>query len=343
MFAIQSSPVQPTYTVPDARYAVLLNPHARRVTPRRVAAIRQIVPRGQLHLTESREHAREVLHRCVEDEVRTVFAGGGDGTIIDTINALERWRGDTPQLPSVGVLRLGTGNALAHWLGSGGAVRDLRRWQGGRIARSVPVSMVEAEGTVFPFAGLGHDAAVLNDYNQLRESARGTWWQGLTEGLKGYLAAGLLKTVPNYLRRGNARVRVVNIGRPAQRIGPDGREVGPVIEAGEVLYRGSASLVSAATTPLYGYGMRMFPHATRRAGRFQLRVIDMTAAQAVANMIPCWRGTLQHPGLHDFYADRVRVFFEDALPYQLGGDASGYRREMTFSLHTHQVNLVAQA
>lgn len=333
----------PVFAKPSDRYAVVLNGNAGRVTPTVRRAMSEVVPRERLFFTESPEHAREVLHRCVEDELDTVFAGGGDGTIVDTINTLEGFRGQAQQLPAVGVLRLGTGNALARWLGSRGPVADLRRWQQRKVHRYVSVNMVEAEGQLFPFAGLGHDAAVLNDYVWLKSKGKGTRWEALSKGLPGYVVAGLLRTFPNYLRRPNPTVTVTNLGAPAVRVGPDGERVGEPVPTGGVIYRGPAALIGAATTPLYGYGMRMFPHATRDAGRFQLRVLNMSALECVLNFLPVFHGRCEHPGIYDYMTDRVRVQFEDALPYQLGGDARGYRKELTLSIARFPVTMVGQA
>jgi len=335
--------MQPRFTMPDKDFSVLLNANAGRVTPRLTQAIRSIIPRGRVHLSQSPEHAQEILHKCVEDNVGTIFAGGGDGTVVGVINELARISGDAPRIPRVGVLRLGTGNALAHWLGSTDPIRDLQRYQGGRIHKSIPMPLVEAEDTLFPFAGLGFDAAVLNDYNWLKNKAKGRWWAPLAKGISGYLMSGYLKTVPNFLTRPNPQVRVVNLGRPVHRIGPDGREIGPAIPTGEVLYEGRCAVLGTGTMPFYGYKMRMFPHALRRAGRFQLRILDISAFGAATHLYPAWKGTLQHPGLHDFYADRVRVSFQDAVPYQLAGEASGYRKEITFQLTETPVEVVGQA
>lgn len=333
----------PAYTLPNDHYAVVLNGNAGRVTPRLTRALGKIVPPDRLFLTESPDHAREVLHRCVEREVGTVFAGGGDGTIVDTINTLASMREDAPRLPSVGVLRLGTGNALARYLGSQSPIKDLMRWKSGQVHRALSVSMLEAEGTLFPFGGLGADGAVLNDYIWLKSKAKGTWWQAIAKGLPGYLLAGYLRTVPNYLRRPRSMVTVTNLGGEAWRIGPDGAPLGSPVPTGGVLYEGPSSLLCCATTPLYGYGMRMFPFADRQPGRFQLRILDMSAIQAAVNFPAAFRGTLQHRGLFDFYADRVRVRFADAMPYQLGGDARGYRQELTFGLARFPVTMVGQA
>jgi len=335
-------PLVPTYTLPDDRYAVVVNANAGRVTPRLARRLRSVVPAHRLHLTESPEHAEQVVQHCVEQEVGTIFAGGGDGTIVGVINSLNRLQTDAP-LPRVGVLRLGTGNALARWLGSGQPMRDLLRWQGGMVHRAVPVSMVETEGDWFPFGGLGQDAAVLNDYNALKsEHAHQPWWP-LLKGVSGYFAAALLKTIPQWLGRERPRVTVTNLGAPASRVGPDGVETGPPIPTGGVLYQGSCSMLGVATTPLLGYGMRMFPHATRRAGRFQLRILDTSPLQSLRHLPAAWKGTLDTPRLTDLYADRVRVVFDTAMPWQLAGEAQGYRRELTFGIAEMPITLVGQA
>ena len=87
----------------------------------------------------------------------------------------------------------------------------------------------------------------------------------------------------------------------------------------------------------------MFPHATRWPGRFQLRVVNMNALECAVNVPAVWRGTCTHPGLLDYYVDRARVVVEDAVPYQLGGDARGYRNELTFGLARSTVQMVGQA
>ena len=331
----------PTYTLPDDNYAVVLNANAGRMNSRLARSIKRVVPQDRLFLTESQDHAQHVFHHCIDREYGTVFAGGGDGTIIGAINALNTLRGEQ-RMPNVGVLRLGTGNALAHWLGSGRPIHDLRRWNDGQVHRSVAMHMVEAEGTLFPFAGLGIDAAVLNDYNELKQAASGRWWQSTCKGLPGYLAAAYLKTIPNYLRRPKQRVRITNLGRPAFRVDANGREVGPAIPTGGTVYDGDAATVCCGTMPFYGYKLKIFPHATRRAGRFQLRCVDMNPIQMAMNIGKVWRGETPK-GIHDFYADRVHVEYRDAMPYQLGGEAMGYRTEVTFSLASYPVTLLGQA
>jgi hypothetical protein len=201
--------------------------------------------------------------------------------------------------------------------------------------------MIEAEDTLFPFAGLGMDAAVLNDYNKVKRSSKNKWNAPFMKGITGYIWAGYLHTLPNYLRQSKYRIRVTNLGRPAFAIGPTGNEVGDPIPNGAVLYEGDASTVTCATTPYYGYKMKMFPFATQRRGRFQLRVVNLTAWEIGTNIYSAWNGELRHPGLIDFYVDQIKVEVEDNIPYQLGGEATGYRKEMVFSLAKRPTKMVA--
>jgi diacylglycerol kinase family enzyme len=136
---------------------------------------------------------------------------------------------------------------------------------------------------------------------------------------------------------------ITNLGRTAFRIGDHGNEIGDPVPTGGVLYEGPASTIACATTPYYGRGVKMFPFATRRAGRFQLRVSNLTATQAALNVRRIWNGTMRHASLSDYYVDRVRIRCDDAMPYQLGGDARGYRNEMIFSLSEQPVRLVGKA
>ncbi len=332
-----------TYRIPEGSCAVVLNAQAGRVTPRVARAIERLVGPEHVFLTRSEDHAREVLRRCVERGYEAVFAGGGDGTIVQAINTLAELVPAGGHRPHVGILPLGTGNALARWVGSADPLGALRAWRERAVHRIQPLRMVRWGDTMFPFGGLGDDAAVLNDYEDTRRRLAGTPLARLGRGLSGYLIAGLLRTIPRYLRRRRPEVEVVNLGRPAWRIDPEGEEIGPPIPTGGVLYRGPCSQVGAATTPVLGYGIRLYPHATRRADAFHLRLFDFSPLESLVHLPAAWRGRLVHPRCHDFYAERVRIRFDQAVPFQVGGDAAGYRDEVTFELARQPVALIGQA
>ncbi len=324
-----------------APYGVVLNANAGRVTPRLARRIERVVGADHVFLSESEEHAREILQTCLERGYDTVFAGGGDGTILQAVNTLRELAGDAA--PPVGVLRLGTGNALARHLGSGLPLLELLRWQSPRVPfHRVPVRLVEHGDTLFPFGGLGVDAAVLNDYVALRKKHGGPGWSKLFSGLSGYLIAGFGVTIPRFLRRPLADVEVLNLGGPAYRCAPGGKPIGDPIPTGGVLYRGPASTLGVATTPLVGYGMRLFPYACRVPDRFQLRLLNFTPLQCARHLAAAWQGRLNHPECHDFYVERVKVRSSRALPLQLGGDALGHTFDATFGLAERPVTFVGR-
>ena len=77
-----------------------------------------------------------MLQHCIENGCETIFAGGGDGTIVDALNAVEEFTPQDQKKPAIGVLRLGTGNALASWLNaSTDPVKDLQKWISGQTHR----------------------------------------------------------------------------------------------------------------------------------------------------------------------------------------------------------------
>lgn len=336
-------PQEPRPTVPDDNFAVIVNANAGRVTPRVARSLQALVPADKLHLTRSPEQADAVLRSLAATRVGTVFAGGGDGTIVGIINGLVRHATEEgADLPRIGVLSMGTGNALARWLGCGPPLDDLQAWLRREPHGTVPMSMIETEGSRFPFGGLGQDAAVLNDYNHLKSRYGGRPWWRFFKGVPGYFAAALLRTVPTWLGRPAPVVTITNLGQSAHRIGPDGAPVGPPLPTGATLYRGPCSMVGVGTTPLYGYGLRIFPHATRLPGRCQLRVINLGPIEALLQLKACWEGTLVHPRVHDLYVERVRVVFDTAMPWQLGGEAQGYRRELTLAVTRAPVQMLTR-
>jgi diacylglycerol kinase family enzyme len=330
------------FRTPDRHYAVVLNANAGRVTNDLVRQIRASVDDPtQVHLTTSTDHARDVLRGCLNKGVRTVFAGGGDGTIVGVINTLRKLK--AREQTAIGMLRLGTGNALTRWIGNDSPIDDLKQWQQGTLHKLVYLPMIEAEGDAFPFAGAGADAAILNDYNELKTKASGRWWQPLASGITGYMIAGMLKTLPRYLRRPKVQVEVINLGAPAQRLGEAGTLIGPPIQAGDTIYRGTCTLIGAATTPLLGYGMRFFPFADKRQDRFHLRIADTSPIQSARLLPAAFKGVSGIEQVHDFHAERIRVRFKDALPYQYAGEARGYRRELLFGLSSRPTPLLTAA
>jgi len=335
--------------VPDpGRVAVLLNAHASKVTPGVLRALSHVVARGDLYVSRSPLDARRIASAVVEQGYHTVFFGGGDGTFMgfadEVLNLAARRR--VSRLPHFGVLKLGTGNGLASWVNasgvrSGGIVEDVLRARAGAVPGYRALELLSVEGRRAPFASLGVDAQLLNDYVWLKERVSGRWLSRVLTGSRGYVAAVLLRTLPQALVRPmTAQCEVRNTGTtPAYRMGHNGQTL-ETIPPGEVLYRGPAMLAAASTIPYYGYGVRMFPFAGVQPGTMHLRVGVVQPLAVVANLGKMWRGEWFPPQVQDFLASGIEVRFDEPVPFQLGGDAAGPRTKLSLAVAPERISLV---
>jgi diacylglycerol kinase family enzyme len=335
--------------------AVLLNANARSVSDALKRELENFVPHEDLYYSRCFDEARTIARQVLDKGYRTVLTGGGDGTFVGYVNCLfeqaQEPRGVTAnaalklapvpayalELPRFGVLKLGTGNAVADYSGASGrrlgVVEDILRTRSGEVSVARPLHLLAHEGKRAPFAGLGIDAAVLNDYVQVKER--------LGPGGFGYFCSVVGKTLPAYaLQRGVPNVEVVNLGGRAQQLGPDGKPLGREFGRGEVLYRGPCKIAAVGTVPNYGFGFRIFPYALRAPGRFQLRLTAIGVPKILANLRTLWRGGPAPAGILDFHCDKVRIRFDREMPLQVGGDAEGYRREVIFEMAERPLDLL---
>ena len=105
--------------VAEDRVAVVVNGNAKRVSDDLVDMLDQIIQSGDLFVSRSLDEGREIARRIVARRYPTVLTGGGDGTFTQMVTWIvqeaER-KGVEP--PRFGMLKLGTGNALAWVLGA---------------------------------------------------------------------------------------------------------------------------------------------------------------------------------------------------------------------------------
>jgi diacylglycerol kinase family enzyme len=322
--------------------AVLLNANAKQVSPRVREALSGLVPAESLFFSRDHDDAHRIADAVVSRGFSTVFTGGGDGTFVSWVNhILDRAETRAEPAPRFGVLALGTGNAVAEMVGAGRPLDDLRRHLSGEVLPGRRLDLVTCEGRRTPFAGVGIDAAVLNDYNWLR-TRLGAKAGRLTSGLRGYGLAIALRSAPRQVfQRAPAYCEIVNTGSPAWRLDPSGERVGRPVANGELLYAGPCMMAAGSTVPYYGFKLRAFPFAGRRAGTLQVRVATRIPVPAlVLRARKIFTGEFQHPGLLDFEADRVEMFFDRPVPFQVGGDAEGYREKVTLGIATRSVELL---
>ena len=325
--------------------AVLLNARAKAVKPGVIEALSRVVPREDLFVSRSGQEAAEIADWVVARRYQTVFTGGGDGTFVSWVNRiLEAAERRHQPAPRFGVLALGTGNAVAELVGASPRrhASDLSRFLAGEFGATRRIDLVSCEGRRTPFAGVGIDAAILNDYNWLKQQLAGTPLKGLGLGAAGYGLAVALRSAPRkLLERRPTYCEIVNTGRQAWRLDDEGRRVGPMIGPGELLYAGPCTMAGASTIPFYGMGLRLFPHATKARGLMQVRVVsDPAIATLLMNIHRIWAGDFAHDKIIDFHADRVSLRFERPMPLQVGGDAEGWREEVSFGVASTPVELV---
>lgn len=322
----------------DDPFAVLLNPNARRVGRRVVDRVTEYVDPAHVFVSRDEREADAIAREIIRRGYETVFAGGGDGTVTQLMNHVPDGG------PRVGILRLGTGNAMAEIVSSGDPLTDLRTFVTNPSQDSVTLPLCEAEGTRFAFAGLGLDAAILNDFETLRGRVGA---RRLVQNVGGYVAAALGITLPRmtarWLRRQRPQVRVTNLGAEARAIALNEEGTGEVVATmgpGEVLYEGPVNSALFGTCPYYGYGMKILPFAGVDPTRFHLRLSNVPVGRLLTGVRGLWRGTLRHDSLVDFHVQRVHLAFSEPMPYQLAGEAQGLRRELEVGLSDAPVDLV---
>ena len=291
-------------------------------------------------VTSTRQEADDAIRAALSGGFRRIVAGGGDGTLVaiaTTIrNQINELRAQNPSmsfaLPELGVLKLGTGNAVADLLGGRYAPDDLRRMAATVAPTTTDLDLIDCEGTQAPFVGFGYDAQILNDFIVQKETATLKPMKMLYGSLAGYLTAAFGRSLPKQLlRKDDVEVRVVNAGGRVFRATPHGlfaRDVAP----GQTLYQGPIRMLSAGTVPYYGFKFRMFPYARRMSGLMQLRIAKTGVGEAIRNLYPIWRGTYDADSIEDYLCEAVQVRFSEPMPFQVGGDAAGYRREITFGV-----------
>ncbi len=326
---------------PDVgRFAVVLNRNAKKVTREVAEMSGELVPPEDLFLSSSAGDSQEIARIIIERGYETVFAGGGDGTVMHLINQLARYPLD--RQPAVGILMLGTGNAMARMVSSGNLKGDLRTYIRSATREVVPISLLETEGIRCPFTGVGLDAEILNDYRTTKEKLGSGKLKPVVQTLAGYFLAIFTRTVPTRtvkaLKGQIPIVRAVVKRGDAVKLGPDGqviRSYGP----GDLLYEGPMTIALAGTVPFYGYGFKILPFATREPNRMHLRIGHMMAASILAQLPQIWKGE-QPGGIQDWLVEEVEISTDVDVPFQIGGDAHGYRRQVVFNTIPNAVRLL---
>jgi diacylglycerol kinase family enzyme len=333
----------------EHRVAVLLNANARKVNGKVLRSLERVVPSKDLFLSRSELDARRIAQQVVDRGYHTVFLGGGDGTITCFVNeilnqvALRR-RHHPTRSPRFGVLKLGTGNSVASLVKASspsddGIVDDVLRARAGEVPGYRTVDLLLIEGKRAPFAGLGIDGQLLNDYVWVKRNLGQGLLSRVMTGPGGYFASVAFKTVPYCLTHStDVDCEVINGSTTAYRMAPDGSPA-ETFAPGATMYRGPLMMAAAGTVPFYGYELKMFPFAGKRRGMMNLRLGTLPTTTILANLPKLWSGTWFPEGLRDFLVKDATIKFSREMPFQIAGDGEGYRSEVHFDVAPEPIEL----
>lgn len=309
-----------------------MNDNARRVRGRLRTRLERALP-GAVRFTSSLDHAREVIYAEIARGRDLVVLGGGDGTVVMGLTLIaEACRGSGRPEPAIGVLRLGSGNAIADTIGATDDPEDdLRQLvRGGGSWRTVP--LIDVLGVRAPFVGMGIDAQLLEDHEAVgRFVDRVPGARRLVGGVTRYALSVALRSMPRFATEVRPNATVTNLGSPASemtRLGPSGR----TIPSNAVMWKGAVTLVAGATIPFFGFGLKMFAFAGMQAGRFHLRCGDAGLLEILRNTPAAFRGEYFSENVRDFLCDRVRIELDVNVAVEAGGELLGRHRQVELAL-----------
>jgi diacylglycerol kinase family enzyme len=318
--------------------AILVNANAKRGGRRIAVQISRFLPQANVRLTRSQDEVATWLRTTLPNKPRVIVAAGGDGTAIALVNALARVVPENEELPAVGMLKLGTGNAWANVLGAPKLARaleilgsldadlalPLRRY--GLVDVGYPSEGTSEVGTLAHFAGAGWDAEILSDYKEQLAQSKGPP-RFFAKSVYGYVTAMVTRTAPKSIMLGRPHVLIENLGKEAYTVDTQGalkRIEG--VRYGSVLWDGLMSVTGAATCPEFGYHFRAYPFAERFLGMLNVRVFDRTTLGGIASIPRLWTGAHPLRGMHDWFTTAARFTFSRPLALEIGGDSVTPRR-----------------
>lgn len=330
---------------PRERIAVVVNGNAKSVNDEVISTLDQILMGGDLFVSHRLEDSRDIARTLVDRGYGTVLTGGGDGTFTVMVTEVVREaRAQQRPLPRFGLLKLGTGNALAWVVGASrakgrGLAADIQRLH--EDAGSRPVRLCEVQGFITPFCGFGVDAVVLSDYSEVRKLLSKTVLKRYAAGPLSYVVSSVTRSIPSYFIRPVPHCRVINDGGDAYRVGGSGEIMGYPVPKGEVLYEGPARVAALGSIPYYGFGFRFFPFAEERDDRMQLRVSTISPVAFVKNFPEIWRGEYHNPDVvFDYLVDAITIEMDPPTVFQIGGDPIGEQTKMSVRLSPEVIRLV---
>ena len=329
-----------------AKVAILLNARARQVTPMLSRRLENIVGSRHAFYSYSLAEARLQISKIVAGGYDTVVCCGGDGTLITAINMARAYiaqQASPIRMPRFAQLALGTGNALRQVLGAANPTDDLQRIHRGHSVDR-PLSLIEDHnGTAFFFAGVGHDALLMRDYDDMQRSVPGFVSRNMLRSKVGFAAALLSRTAPHMALHRNHGRAIVTAEGPCYRIDQEHGDTLVPLVPGEI-FSGKIGTLGVSTVPWLGYDIHMFPFAGKDPNLMHLRITQLSLFGMLAHSKSMWRGTYRHPTrCHDFLVTTVHVRLDRKLHYQHSGESQGRVERLSFGIRPNAITVAAQA
>lgn len=334
----------------NPKIAIVVNKMARAVDDNVPNRIRDAITTEKLYVCSSLAQLKETAKKVVEKQFDVVLLGGGDGTFSRWVTEIMNLQ--PKKIPAFGVLRLGTGNGMAEALGASSVIFSPFGTKG--IAEELSMAknpeariektMLKIGGRYAPFAGMGLDAFILNDYDFIRSILdKVPLLPKKNRGAFDYALAVTAISFWRYATNPLPQVAIRNGAGKAYRIDFNGLPIGPAKPPGEILYRGHVSIVSASTIPYYGWGVRVFPQADKSimSECFQLRISAMDVFETLFQLPALFLGKMAHEKLWDFACQEVTIEvlntpenkkYARGLPLQISGDPAGRHKKVKIEI-----------
>lgn len=326
------------------RSAFILNENAKSVRKGFIEEIKAIVPKEDLFISKTINDSENHIRNILKKGYVRIFSGGGDGTAINTINTMIKLvkKHKIEKIPAVGVLRLGTGNALASVLMAKKAIGDIRHIVNGGELIEQKINMIKCDnGQLTPFAGVGCDGDLVNRYSEISKKYSNTPLKYFINTVVGYFFVGITQTLPKYIRIKNYHYIKIYSKFPSYKIvNLDGTDIEELIPANSLIYEGNAATAVIGSIDYFGYGLKMFPFASRKPGFVHLRVSALGPISTMFNLYPkIWNGTFRNKLAYDFLIKEAEIESANSLPYQASGDPKGYKKKIKFSIAKEPIKM----
>jgi len=324
--------------------AIILNNNARNVNKNIKEQVEEIIPRRNIFYTNSLEEADATIAKILNAHYTHIFTGGGDGTLVYFINKMREIKKKAKiktKLPAVGILRLGTGNAVAIYTNSGKKIADdLEVVLKGGTYKTDVIDFVKIDDKYFTFAGFGADALVLNDYDMMKKLPSKVLRYPFA-GLKGYFLSALTITLPKVIlknRFNHVEIYANSDSSYTVSMIEGFKELN--IKKGDLIYKGPFTSVIVGTTPFYGYGLKALPFANKKKDHFQIRILKMHPMLLGYKVLKAWNGLYEGDDIVDFVVKDVIMKFNRPTPLQIAGEAGGYKKEVRVQLSKEKIDFI---